>query len=40
MDGVRHAIGDVGSEPIAGPPEDAERAFRAEVARYAARAPR
>jgi hypothetical protein len=37
---VRHALADVGAEAIAGPPEAAERAFRAEAARHAARAAR
>ena len=37
LDAVRHALADVGAEPISGSPEDADRAFRAEVARYALR---
>jgi tripartite-type tricarboxylate transporter receptor subunit TctC len=37
---VRHALADVGAEAIAGPPEAAERAFRAEAARHAVRAAR
>jgi len=36
LDAVRVALADVGSEPIAAGPEAADRAFRAEAARYAA----
>ena len=39
-DSVRAALADVGSEPVSGPPEDADRVFRAEVARTAVRTAR
>jgi hypothetical protein len=40
LDAVRVALADVGSEPIAGGPDAADRAFAAEAARYAARTVR
>ena len=40
LDAVRAALADAGSEPIAGGPDAADRMFRAEAARIAARASR
>jgi len=40
LDAVRVSLADVGSEPVGGGPDAADRAFRAEVARYGARSSR
>lgn len=40
MDAVRAALADVGADVVSGPPEDAERVFRAEAERFRRRAQR